>query len=438
VHLKILKILIAILLTVIVLLYDEYKALGSFYFYTLTLWGAFDIIKKKKIELIHVWNAAFGFIILSEVFSDKFTVSQLSLTALQLLIIANNIVYIGYISFKKIAITSLGKTTHTVKYKTKKITSYIIIILVFFFFFFKINSVLSSMEGGRAGQSDEGSFIFGSILNALGFILPALTAYYFIIIKKKTILKAFLIASPIFIIQFLIGTRFPLLFSVLGFVIVTYSKFPSKKFNFKSSFLIVFSLLVLIFGSEAMKSFRTFGFESNKKNNVFQVDYDGDTNIPASILSLGSPEGVIDMTTLLFDYFEHHDHMYGKSTGFILYFWVPRVIWPDKPTMLGNWLIREYRSGFGSGHSSSFGFTGELFSDFRYFSLIFIFFIGRLLAKANAFKDRAFNSNSYQLIIGAMLFPYVFFFVRSPITATINFLAILFFYFLFKRLFVSK
>lgn len=435
---KILKILVVILLSAIILLYDEYKALGSFYFYVLAIWGIVDVLQKKKIELIHVWNAAFGFIILSEVFSDKSTASYLSLTALQFIIIANNIIYIGYISYKKRAIPGFKQTKHTVKYLPKKITPYILVLLTGFFFVFKINGVLASISGGRVGQSEEGSFIFGNIVNALGFILPALIAYYFIIIKNKKILTTILIASPIFIVQFLIGTRFPLLFSILGFLIVTFSKFPIKKINFKTSFFIVLSLLVLLLGSKAMKSFRAFGFESNNQNNLIQVDDYGYESVPASVLSLGSPEGIIDMTTLLFDYFDQHDYMYGKTSSFILYFWVPRAIWPSKPTMLGNWLIREYRSGFSSGHSASFGFTGELYTDFGFFSLIFVFFIGRLIAKANAFKDKALRSNSYQLVLGAMLFPYIFFFVRSPITATINFLAILLFYFIFKRMFVPK
>lgn len=435
-HHKILKILFTLLLCIIVLFYDEYKALGSFYFYTLTLWGIFDIIKKKKIELIHVWNAAFGFIILSEVFSEKFNTSQLSVVALQFLIIANNVIYIGYVSCDKSFKNKIENSKEgIINYNPKKITPYIIIMLVFFFFFFKISSAIASISVGRVGQSEEESFILGSIVNALGFILPALIAYYFVIINKKKILLAVLIASPIFIIEFLIGTRFPLLFSVLGFVIVVLGKFSIKGINLKTSFFIILSISVLLFGSKAMQNFRAQGFMSNNTNDLIQENYN---SIPASVLSLGSPEGVVDMTGLMFNYFERHNFMYGKSSSFILYFWVPRSIWPDKPTMLGHWLIREYRYGFSSGHSSSFGFTGELYSDFGFFSLIFVFFVGRLIAKANDFKNKALKSNSYQLVLGAMLFPYIFFFVRSPVTATINFIAILFFYFLFKKMFVIK
>src|SRR5690606_3053973 len=137
----------------------------------------------------------------------------------------------------------------------------------------------------------------------------------------------------------------------------------------------------------------------------------------------------------MFTHFEAHPHTYGSSIAFLTYFWIPRAIWPDKPTMLGHWLIREYRSGFGSGHSSSFGFTGELFADFGYYSLFFVFLLVIILNWANQFNTFYLSQpRSYTKILVVMIFSYVFFFVRSPITATMTFLVLLVVQYLIRKM----
>jgi hypothetical protein len=152
-----------------------------------------------------------------------------------------------------------------------------------------------------------------------------------------------------------------------------------------------------------------------------------------------SPEGVVDMTALSMTYFESNPHTYGKSIAFLTYFWVPRTIWPDKPTMIGHWLIRKYRSGFSEGHSASFGFTGELYADFGYFSLIFVLVIGLALKWADYFRAYHLSKQqSYDKILVGMLFSYVFFFIRSPITSTMTFLSILLVYYLIRKILFKK
>ena len=106
--------------------------------------------------------------------------------------------------------------------------------------------------------------------------------------------------------------------------------------------------------------------------------------------------------------------------------------------MLGYWFIRLYRGGFGEGHSASFGFTGDLYADFGLFSLLIVFFLGRLLKTADNYRRRAFISGGYNTVLGAMFYPFVFFFVRSPITSTMTFLGILVIYFVMKRVMFVK
>jgi len=274
-----------------------------------------------------------------------------------------------------------------------------------------------------------------SILNAVGLVLPAIICYYYIVLKKTKILTPLMIASPIFVILFLGGTRFPLLFSVLAFIVVGQASLFGKM-TFKKYVYISIVLAGLLMSSIVMKHFRAAAAE---KGSFGFVELTGkNIDIPTITSSYMSPEGVVDMTSLLLKHFESYDFQYGKSSSFIIYFWVPREIWPDKPTMLGHWFIRQYRSGFSEGHSASFGFTGDLFVDFGYFSLVVIFFIGRLLRYGETFKNMALKNKGYIMILGAMLFPYVFFFVRSPLTSTMNFLGVLFVYFMIKRLIFIK
>jgi hypothetical protein len=106
--------------------------------------------------------------------------------------------------------------------------------------------------------------------------------------------------------------------------------------------------------------------------------------------------------------------------------------------MLGYWLVRKYRSGFSEAQSVSFGFTGEIYSDFGYMSLMFLFILGRVLRKAENFRRAAFQEKGYSVILAAMLYPYVFFFVRSPITATINFAGILAIYLIIRSVILKR
>ena len=179
--------------------------------------------------------------------------------------------------------------------------------------------------------------------------------------------------------------------------------------------------------------------------NTSLVDYfnethvrDSESNAPwlVNIAENMSPEGVVEMTVLSDDYFSKHEYHYGRESGFILYFWIPRFIWPSKPTQLDHWLIREYMV-VSENHSSASGFTGELKADFGLFSLIFVFFIGYILKRLDdyvkmylSYSDRSFNT-----VIASSIIPYVFFFVRSPLTSSYSFLfGIALFFFLRKVL----
>ena len=145
------------------------------------------------------------------------------------------------------------------------------------------------------------------------------------------------------------------------------------------------------------------------------------------------------MTELANDYFSTHSLRYGRETSIILYFWVPRAIWPDKPTQLDHWLIREYNKRVPDGHSTASGFTGELRADFGMFSLFFVFVGGMLLRRGDAYVEQVFlSSDNINKILAACFFPYVFFVVRSPLAATQTFIFELVIFFIIKRFMTEK
>ncbi|MDI1254478.1 MAG: O-antigen ligase [Flavobacterium sp.] len=431
---NIIKTLLLILLILIVLFWDDFYSLAVVYFYFCIGLLIIDIYVTKTIKLIHVWNGAFVYIILSEVFLyPELEVNKNALFAIQYLIIANNMILLGYYSrrLKKVKVTQIN--AHNVTASKSAVA--ILVLLVGFFVVIMLPTALKSFALGReAANENESGFVFSSVVNAMGFVLPSVIAFYFLKIRKMNIIFPILMSSPVFIILFMSGSRFPLLFSVVGFLITSRNLINANnksvsKVSFKSFMIAAVFSGLLLFVSNKMKDFRSV----NTQYKDIKVHL-AHNDLPTKASQYFSEEGIVDMTILMFNHFSHEDYLYGKSTLFITYFWVPRQIWKDKPTMLGNWFIRMYRAGFSDGHSASFGFTGDLYADFGYFSLFFIFFIGRGLKAAERYKDVVLKSGNYNLILGAMLFPFIFFFVRSPITSSMTFLGILAFYFLIKRI----
>jgi oligosaccharide repeat unit polymerase len=357
------------------------------------------------------------------------------LSAAKYLMISNNLVNIGYLSNSKhLNQKSKGKPKEV---RGSNLITLVLLFLVSYFFFKRFSGAFTALAYGRDTSSGPGGgSLIGYLTNSIGYVLPAIIVYYFSHIKQKKIWIPLIISLPIFIILFMGGTRFPLLFSLLGFAIVAQEKY-STRLTIKNYIIISVIGIGLLYSTKLMKTFRSTGaaesgftIQSNKNKNDNLAVY-----ISREFMS---PEGVADMTALMFKHFEKNEHLYGASSSFILYFWIPRSFWPEKPTMLGYWFIRQYRDGFGDGHSASFGFTGDLYADFGLFSLIIVFFLGRLLKITDNYRRRAFNSGGYNTILGAMFYPFVFFFVRSPITSSMTFIGILLVYILMEHVIFIK
>ena len=152
-----------------------------------------------------------------------------------------------------------------------------------------------------------------------------------------------------------------------------------------------------------------------------------------------SPEGIIQVAKYADDYFKNHDLRYGLESTNIFYRWIPRKLWPNKPTTLDHWLIRYYED-VPDTHSTSSGFIGIFRADFGWFALIFAFFIGLIVAKINAYMEGvcAINTQSIEIVMAAAMIPLTFFIVRSPITSTYTLLFEYFIYLIIRTFTTDK
>jgi hypothetical protein len=421
---------------VLVFISNNVSSISEIYLFFLGIVILVDYLRTRTFTLFQVWQFGFVFIILSEALLLESQHDKI-LEAVKYLIIANNVIILGYLFSTKsqnFKIYSLSEDS----IKRKKWIQILLFLMGIIFVVYKFQNAWLIFKYGRIYASifnifDDKILLLSSFTDSIGLILPALIAFYFIVMmNKKSFILPFLFSLPIFVILFMGGTRFPLLFSFMGFLLVVNFGKRGNTFSFKYQMLILIFLLVI--ASTIMKSFRSTGFENYPDTPKGRIALEKPNKIKWLAMKM-SPEGVVDMTALMMDHFDDHPHLYGKSSSFLFYFWIPRDIWPNKPTMLGYWLIRSYRSGFSEGHSASFGFAGDLYADFGYFSLVLIFVLGILLNRLDQFCLFHFNleSKSLQKIIAAMLYPYVFFFVRSPITSTMTFLGVYLIYFIFKK-----
>lgn len=425
--------ILIILITIFSWLFTDFSELGVFSFYAYLFYLIIDFVVHKKISLLTVWNFSFFFIIISESIVSAYS-SETQLLAYKYLLTANGLINIGYFSNQRSFKTKNLKKQIISNINSKNI-NLLFIVLISIYFFIRIERALYIFAVGRnvAYSEDYEGVFLGELIKAIGLVLPAILTYYFVIIKKKGLHIPLLYSSPIFFILFLGGTRFPLLFALLGVLIVYQSQF-SKGFNARKYFVVVSLLIALFMSAEFMKHFRSTSTK-DIQFSLFNSNEGGNTTFPEFVAGFMTNEGVVNATASMMTYFGHNDFLYGQSSSFLLYFWVPRSIWPDKPTMLGYWLIRETSANsYGDAHSASYAFTGDLYADFGWFSLIPIFFMGRLLKYGENFKNYTLRQKSYSIILGAMLYPFVFFVVRSPITSTINFIGILIVYYAIKKI----
>ena len=409
------------------------------HFYLLILLIALDFYQNKKLNLFQVWNCGFIFIILSEMLillSDESENIKSYIPSFTYLLMANDFLLLGYLLY--IPKTRYKKSIKMVVHS--KFYMPFVVLCYFLYFSSALLTIVNTILFGRQQSSTMGTTTFiGVFSTALGLILPAIIAYYYRYIKQGNIWFSFVLVLPIFLAQLILSTRFHLLFSIIPYLIIV-GMIDLQKYSLRKNLLLGFILLLFVSLTSFIKEYRYVSLsEFSSLDLEEEEDNNENENLSIKVARQMSPEGVVEMTKLANEYFETHPISLGKEITFILYFWVPRSIWPDKPTPIDHWLIRKYYKVPDS-YSTASGFTGELRADFGILSLFFVFLGGLLLKKGDVYISAVFidNTHSFNIVLAALLFPYVFFLVRSPLTATQSLIFELLIYKIFSCIFIRK
>ena len=398
---------------------------------------ALNFFRVRAFNLYQVWLVSYIFIVWAEmcIIADRGAISYSYVVPFIRYSLANACVLVGYHAYNK---SRAAGGRHFIV--NSRWFALILLMLTVFFLYKRIPAAISSFSGGRLLGVTKGSgSLTRTLITAMGLLLPSLIAYYLKIVRKRSTLFCLIFVLPIFAVQLLLTTRYKFLFSVLPFLIIT--DILNIRFKGKKHFLLLALVLVaMVVISTFVKNNRTLGLAQASETSIFAADNETDSQrLTVKLASHMSPEGVVRMARMADRYFADHPLRWGKETGFLLYFWFPRSLWPDKPTQLDYWLIREYLPTLPETYSSSSGFIGELRADFGWGCLLFIFLFGLLLRRVDDYCVAVFSKGnvSFDMVLASILYPWVFFFVRSPVTSTISLLwEILIYYvlyFLFRR-----
>ena len=394
-----------------------------------------DIIKSRQFNLFHTWISAFVFIILSDMIlctasdpTNTYTIPSL------FYLLGNNIVLFGYL----FTTANDSRKPHYYTVKHPKYLLLFIILSIVLFIYFNTDQVVQTLAFGRILKDSTGSTtLLYTIVSALGSLLPAIIAYYFRYTAHRSVIYSLLCALPIFVIQFILATRFKILFQVLPFMIIigmiriNWVTLRSMTTMIIAATLFGIASSYLVENRNMERGSTIYGESDYQEQHNDDVIYNMAQNM--------SPEGIMHMTAMANDYFKDHELSYGRECATMLYFWVPRSIWEEKPTQLDHWLIRKYEN-VSDAFSSASGFLGELRADFGWFALLFAFVIGIALKKSDVYIQRIISDNtpSFGIVFATILYPYFFFFVRSPLTASIHLIFTYLLYLIIRKLFMSR
>ncbi|MBE6400907.1 MAG: oligosaccharide repeat unit polymerase [Verrucomicrobia bacterium] len=380
-----------------------------------------------RISLIAVFVAAFAYmvppeaILFGEELSVKWGVDHV-VVGWRVLVLSFVAVCIGFLLFRRSSL----KNTHSGRaelfsgafQKSKLIFGGITVFLCVLF----SPMIIYGMTTGRGSASlfnpeDGGGLLFnvgpgGYFLASLCYAVCSFWGYYFSKQGNRAefLFKAIIYSLPILLIGVASGTRYMLCFMLACLFLPWVYQLNIKKLKWIG----VGAVFAIVLFS-AMKNSRNSGFDLS---TAFNAESSAGTLIER-IVSNGSPEGLIRNMAMIDLWTETHSHTYGKSIGFLGIFWIPRVIWNDKPVQLDYWLIREYESGFGGGHSTASSFCGELFMDFGYFCILICFFLGGIMAKMDCFIEKRLIVGGFvATALSGVMLGWAFFMTRSILTAS--------------------
>jgi hypothetical protein len=277
---------------------------------------------------------------------------------------------------------------------------------------------ISEATSGRIGLAQAGSAdaaprgvleaIVGPIDRGAAMVLPALWVIWF---GARHRWRAAAAASPILALLLIGTTRYYVLVAVSGLLLSGHRS--------KGRALSYASVAAVVLGAAS------WVITTNRGNGILAVSPSSRVN--QSDFSLLGGEGVLRTVAQIMVYQDRSGLEYGSSILSVAIFWIPRALWPSKPTLLGYWFPREYGlDGFSSGYSVAASFAGDPLVDFGFIGgglvvaglgLGFAYLDMRVVPKANP-------SGTWAAVIGCA-YGLAFFAARSADTALIAGLGII-------------
>jgi hypothetical protein len=287
-----------------------------------------------------VWEVAFLFIVCTEGLFDWATIvrhvgREAALEAARYLTAANALVMVGHAcTFRRWR--GRSDVSVVLSITQRRGVVWFMAALTLFYVVRSAGVTLEMFLVGRVGSSYTafGSSAIDAVIQGLnasiGLILPCMIGYYVLWVRQGRLRTAILYCLPIMVLHFMGGTRFTLLFSLGGLMIMRFVRDPMTGRKLGRMLVALLAVLML---TGVMSSFRTFGVLGERPRA-----FDRNRDAGAMLHSEGVVRGVGELVR----YFSAHNHLGGASLAGVLVFWVPRAVWPDQPTLLGYWFPRAY------------------------------------------------------------------------------------------------
>lgn len=381
----------------------------------------FMLQKPKKLYLIDMWLLGFIYFFSGEYFFIEALTKEFEhdlLVAVQALITsAFGATIIGYAVFVKY------KRNNRYCYVNQRMSekrplpisfliawlSFSLLVIIQIFFVLTPEQLIFAARHQRTTAIDIGTLT--PYLNSFLISLPLISGYLMSKFRLTFMWNVlFVTMTAICIITtYFIGTRFYLgyvLFGLLFFYLKGLNNIKKKHM----AALLIFAL-ILLFSQALMSVTRLQGQGIIKEIAV--------NDISSRILSI---EGILKINSLILLTKPYRDTYKPNEHLFLLVWWIPRTIWPEKPTMGEYWFIRKYTSekDFGKGHSVSGSFIMPAILDFGPIgAIIFSLFYGMGIAFLERFSERFRTQLTMPSTIVSLLFFGVAFMVRSLQTSLI-------------------
>lgn len=227
--------------------------------------------------------------------------------------------------------------------------------------------VIYGFSSGRLrafqATSDQFATLFPSLLGAFlghiamagGILLPAAIAYHFRFHTKtrSSVFQAVAWSSPALFLLASTGTRARLTVGLLGLLV---SCVAGKPRHYKH--IAVFTAVAFASVSVGLVMLQSRGSGWKDANASQLTAY---TKIPEYF-----NERTVLAVAKLSDLYATRPREPGRHTSFYLVFWVPRMLWPEKPVGIQNWWWKVYEPHVRrrSSHSAATSFVGPFFADF--------------------------------------------------------------------------